>query len=757
MFIDGLDEFEGREDTVIKIVTDLADQNHVKVCLSSRPLPMFEEAFNGRPSLRLQDLTFHTIREYAKKQLSPQIQKRAVLNKNDGDLAENLLTSIVERADGVFLWAIIAIRDVGDGLRGFADMNELTQTVESLPSELENLYMRMLHRIKSPFKRNAAYFLGVVLYQDNGWDACMDICRLQFCRSQRDRKDAPFSYEKIATNELVVKCHNLENSLRSHTIGLLELSFNNHSPCRFYRKRADHDPILCTEISFLHRTARDFLLENDEAKLFLARNGSSEAHVRLSIARGTLAQLAHFSQGDGKIVDDDWPHPIFFPYRGVLSQISIVERLLGVAQAELMGSLDYESLARGYLVTDDPVEKYGLEERTEAFIVKLNASSIDLVGMAAAEGMTFYACEQLDLTIQSRCGSFSLPDLAKYSRNRTIAARLSWSTDNQLRDIVTGSATRLPSSDYRQALGEYLQWKADAQPSSPRDSPSKRHLLAESYMLSCCQPTHLDLVRTLLAAGANPMVRVEPKPVGKYAADTNTLSPFWASWLGHLHRLHMKHLEPIGRYQGIWLDYDDNNTHVTMNDIFDITKGLLARGADINFEMNYEGVMYLKHRYLLGLELGARMTASAMYILKECFNAEPEFREFAIAMEPLIERPTRKINSVQLPEYLYKRPKKYKVYNPCPSAEECAMLWSLIENLDDTGSRDDLDAIKEAVVEVWRAHNPGVKLRTYQESDDDEDEDDDDDDDNDEDEDDDVKDDDVKDDDVKDEDEKIDS
>ena len=720
MFIDGLDEFEGREDTVIKIMTDLADQNHVKVCLSSRPLPMFEEAFNGRPSLRLQDLTFHTIREYAKKQLSPQIQKRAVLNKNDGDLAEKLLTSIVERADGVFLWAIIAIRDVGDGLRGFADMNELTQTVESLPSELESLYMRMLHRIKSPFKRDAAYFLGVALYQDNTFYDCMDLCRLHFSYLQRDRKDAPFSCEKIATNELVVKCYNLETRLRSHTEGLLELTrlsppFGDHPQYRIYGKSEDHDPILSTKIDFLHRTAWDFLLENDEAKSFLACNGSSEAHVRLSIARGTLAQLAHFSQEDAKIVDKEWPHPILHPYHRTLSQISKVERLLGAAQARLMRSLDYESLARGYPVTDDCRSRLGW---TKAYMVEDAATLIDLVGMAAAVGMTLYVCEQLDLTIQSRCGSFSLPDLEKYFRNRTIAARLSWSTDNQLRDIVTGSATRLPSSGYRQALGECLQWKADAQPSSPTDSPSKRHLLAETYMLSCCQPIHLDLVRTLLAAGANPMVRVKPKSLGEYA---DIEGPFWASWLVYLRRLHMEHLEPIGRYTGFPFGYGDNNTHVTMNDIFDITKGLLARGADINFEMENDRYTYLKRRCSRGQELGVRMTASAMFILMECFKAEPEFREFAIAMEPLIERPTRKINSVQLPEYLYKRPKNYKVYNPRPSAEECAMLWPLIEELDDTGSRDDLDALKAAVVEVWRAHNPGVKLRTYQESDDDED------------------------------------
>lgn len=719
MFIDGLDEFEGREDTVIKHMTDLADQEHVKVCLSSRPSPIFEEAFNGRPSLRLQDLTFHTIRGYAKKQLSPQIQKRASLNKKDGDLAEELFTRIVERADGVFLWAIIVIRDVSDGLRGFADLNELTQAIEHLPSELESLYIRMLHRIKSPFKRDAAYFLKVALYQDNNIFNRMDLCRLHFSRSNRERKDAPFSYEEIATNELVEKCRNLETGLRSHTVGLLELARLNpplhhplpyrgsHPQFRFYRKWEDHDPILSTKIAFLHRTTRDFLLENDDAKSFLAQNGLSEAHVRLSIARGTLAQLAHFSQGEAKFADDEWPHPILYPYHGALSQISKAERLFGAAQARLMRSLDYESWARGYLVAD----RYGGRSgRLEAYMVEDPATLIDVVGMAAAVGMTFYVCEQLDLKVQSRCGSFSLPDLNKYSGNRATAVTLSWSGGNQIRDIVTGSATRSPSSKYRQGLGECLQWKADDQPSSPTDFPSKKHLLAESYILSCCRPACLDLVRVLLTAGANPMVRVEPKPVGKHAGIVDS---FWTSWLEYLYRLHIEHLKPTGKSPGFLLDYEGKNMHVTVNDIFDVTKGLLAQGADINYQMEFFRVVYLKRRCSLAQELGVSMRASAMFLLEEYFNAEPEFRKFAIEMELLIERPTRKIHVVQLPEYLYRIPKNYKVYNPCPCAKECDILWPLIEKWDDSGSRDDLDALKAAVVEVWRAHNPGVKLRKW--------------------------------------------
>ena len=711
MFIDGLDEFEGREDTVIEMIQALAGQAHVKVCLSSRPLPIFEEAFNFGPGLRLQDLTFDTIREYAKKQLSPRIQKRALLNKADGELAEEILTRVVEGADGVFLWAIIAIRGVSDGIRWHADLREVTRTIGSLPSELESLFMHMLGRIQPWFKRDAAYFLGVALYQDSDlYEDSIDLCRLHFSHSQLVPKDSPFSCQGIATNELVVKCRTLERHLLSHTGGLLELTRRNmniyipfSSQWRIYHKMEDLDPILFNQINFLHRTARDFLLENDEAKSFLAHNGSSEAQVRLSIARGTLAQLAHFSQGDAKVVDRQWPHPMFFPYLGVLNQISKAEKLLGAAQVQLIRSLDYTSLSRGYHISNDLRVFIG---KTTAFMVEETATFVDIVGMAAAVGMTIYVCGQLDLTIESRCGSFSFPDLNQYSRNKTTAATVWWRSSNQLRAIVTGSATRSPSSNYRQALGECLQWKADTQSSSPTDYPSKRNMLVESYMLSCCTPTGLDLARILLAAGANPMVQVMPEQV---IGRTSPAGSFWSSWLEYLLARLSNDITVNGKTRGLITRPAETDAHVTIDGIFDTTKGLLARGADINYQMKERN--RLIRRYPTGIELRLSLTTSAMFILEECFNAEPGFREFANAMEPLIERPTREIKAVQVPDDLYIMPKKYKVKSPCPSVEESKMLWPLIEKWEDRGSRDDLDALKSAMVEVWRAHNPGVKLR----------------------------------------------
>lgn len=708
MFIDGLDEFDGRYESVIKMIKDLADQTHVKICLSSRPLLAFEEAFNGTPSLRLQNLTSYSIWEYADLQLSGLIQQRVSNNKYDRDQAEELLTRIVQRADGVFLWAVIAVRKVRDGLQDIVDMNELAQEIEMLPSELEGLFMLILNRIGPVYQRYAAQFLQITLYHVQGGDVgAMDLCRLHFIHSQREVEDAPFSHEKVTTSELVEACRTLRTRLLSHTAGLLELTPTDKGS-RIYSKSEDYDPVLFTKINFLHRTAREFLLNNSEAKSFLAHKGSKEVQVRLSIARGTFAQLAQFSHKDARIIDDAYyPHAVFFPFHAALQQVSMVERLVGAAQSKLMRSLDYESF-----VWERPVAKSlrVYPASAKAFMITgRSGTSIDLVGMAAAVSMTLYVCEQLGLSVESRSYSPSLPDLKDYSRNGATAAILSWNGLNDSRDPDTAVATQLRSSSYRQSLGECLQWKVDARLNSHTDAQSVSNPLAETYILSCCTATCLDLPRILLRAGANPMVQFE---LPKLTFFHSMIGSFWESWLQFLQELRCHYMVAYRRSGGLVLHNIDIDLHVTLDDIFNTTKALLAHGADINYQM--EGAdssyykCYLKRQDLQDEQFDFTLTASAMFTLEECFNKEPEFRQFAVAMEPLVQSPTRKIISIYLRKQLEGSFAYYETY---PSAEESELLWPLIEEWESTGHRNDLDALQSAMRRVWRAHDPDVKSK----------------------------------------------
>lgn len=72
LVIDGLDEFEGNADSrklLIDLVKKIAQHRSFKVCVSSRPETMFQNAFGSCHGLRLQDLTKHDIKLYIRGKL----------------------------------------------------------------------------------------------------------------------------------------------------------------------------------------------------------------------------------------------------------------------------------------------------------------------------------------------------------------------------------------------------------------------------------------------------------------------------------------------------------------------------------------------------------------------------------------------------------------------------------------------------------------------------------------------------------------
>lgn len=88
-----------------------------------------------------------------------------------------------------------------------------------------------------------------------------------------------------------------------------------------------------------------------------------------------------------------------------------------------------------------------------------------------------------------------------------------------------------------------------------------------------------------------------------------------------------------------------------------------------------------------------------MFILEECFHREPEFREFAAAIKPSVETPTRKILKIEV---------RYDRVNI--TAGESEVLWPLIERWEETGHQRDLDALEVAMERLWRARQEELEI-----------------------------------------------
>jgi len=182
---------------------------------------------------------------------------------------------------------------------------------------------------------------------------------------------------------------------------------------------------------------------------------------------------------------------------------------------------------------------------------------------------------------------------------------------------------------------------------------------------------------------------------------------FWQQWIEYLHQLRSDYIWSNGRSGGILLDRRDLILNTTTKTIIGITKALLASGADVNhplaFAERYYEMSFLKRdpeyrRPRLILD------ATAMFMLEECFNKEPEFRKFATAIEPYIQKPTRRLVSMEFK--LKSELGGEHDESAIPSLEECGMLWPLIEKWEKTGKATDFEALQSNIEDVWQAHRP---------------------------------------------------
>jgi hypothetical protein len=134
-FIDGLDEFEPEGDlsTHIQIVdllkkwTGLQPQD-IKICVSSREWPVFDQGFAGHPRVRLQELTWRDMLLLADdsfvssrcfQQLNPDANTRTVLSGY-----------LMDESDGVFIWLVLVLRRLEEGLQNRGTIDELRSKVK---------------------------------------------------------------------------------------------------------------------------------------------------------------------------------------------------------------------------------------------------------------------------------------------------------------------------------------------------------------------------------------------------------------------------------------------------------------------------------------------------------------------------------------------------------------------------------------------------------------------------------------------------
>lgn len=250
-FIDGLDEFSENHYALVKdTIEHFATRSNAKLCVSSRPYNVFNNALGAANQKKLQlELMNH-------KDIDQFVQGRLEQNQLFRDLAQHdpraqeLAFEIRKRADGVFLWVHLVVWELMDGLGENDDIATLQRRLDMLPEDLEKFFKHIIDSVDRVYRgytakclllaqraREPLPIMAYAFLYEEGEDPAA-LTRLPVC---------PMSGEDIRAKRRLVAMR-----ISSWCKGLMEI--------KDMPTANTWEPLRKSRVDFLHLSVKDFIV-----------------------------------------------------------------------------------------------------------------------------------------------------------------------------------------------------------------------------------------------------------------------------------------------------------------------------------------------------------------------------------------------------------------------------------------------------------------------------------------------------------------
>jgi len=296
--LDGLDEFDGDHKQLSDLVLEAAMLPHVKLVISSRPWLVFEDSFEGRPRLTMEKVTENDINAYVTGKFLEN-KHYLTLQMRNRDQADQLILNVTRKSAGVFLWVYLVVNSLLTGLSNSDRISDLQQRLEDLPSELSELFTRLLNSLEPRYYQHACQIVLIVEaykdHQEKGdgeiqlggsepppMPSELPLLLLAFADEEDLDSVAKAKYSTIDTDTREARQEEMRRRLNSSCRGLFEQRLLSDIRC----------------IIYLHRTAREYVKTPSVWNGLVSNAGASfDADVCLCIGSlmGTRWEIPGYS------------------------------------------------------------------------------------------------------------------------------------------------------------------------------------------------------------------------------------------------------------------------------------------------------------------------------------------------------------------------------------------------------------------------------------------------------------------------------
>jgi hypothetical protein len=396
LFIDGLDEFDGLEKELAKVFKDVVLSPHVKVCVSSRPTVPLSDAFASWPHLRLHDLTNPDIRRFIEDRLAHDELMEDLKSKEPIE-CRNLMEDIADAAQGVFLWVMLVVSSLLNGLSKHDSVFDLQRRLRELPKELDDLYEEMVWRTDGVYAGEASRLYQLIAEateRQDDWKAAelLSLYSLSLAMKQELKIASEITQASPGEAAIMEEAKKMDIKLKTRCGGLLEVQYR-------ALKTRELSPSL--KVSYLHRTVRDFLEADKTRDILLKRSGGSDKMAfkpAVAIFKSIVAEMKHLElQQESHHLKD-----LGLTYA---RRIDVDER---ISPEELLSLFDiFSQVAKLYSMIPSAIEcslcrylQRKLEDEDTSELNTLHMPALDYALMGPIDRQLFITPEMVSLLIE---------------------------------------------------------------------------------------------------------------------------------------------------------------------------------------------------------------------------------------------------------------------------------------------------------------------------------------------------------------------
>jgi len=159
LLIDGLDEYYPHDSHwfLLEDLDALSKITNLKICVSSRHWPIFEDKFRLFPKISLEDNNYDDVYLYAFDELNHAMVTCPLSHEvTETDTVVQLATQVARNAQGVFLWAYLTVRALSERLRAGEGVSQLQRCLQQFPKDLHEYFHNMIYkRISSTWREGS--------------------------------------------------------------------------------------------------------------------------------------------------------------------------------------------------------------------------------------------------------------------------------------------------------------------------------------------------------------------------------------------------------------------------------------------------------------------------------------------------------------------------------------------------------------------------------------------------------------------------